>query len=94
MSKKAIIQNGKVVNIIEFIGNPVTLKLPTGQITWDCGQYAVAIGDDFADGVFSREGAALEVQQTAEQIQLSELTELVDSMLIDQLTAEGAIVSE
>ncbi len=65
--KLAVIENNKVNNIIEFVGDPVTLHLPLGQLTWDCGTYAVAIGDDFLDGVFSREGLALEAQQTDAQ---------------------------
>lgn len=68
MSKQAIIENGKVVNIIEISGNTaVGIRLPEGQFSYDCGQYPVAIGDDFADGVFSRDGAALTVVPTPEQ---------------------------
>lgn len=80
MSIKAIIlldegskTKGKVENIIEITAQAaIGFKLPQGRLMWDCGQYPVAIGDDWNDGVFSREGGAIETVPTAEQ-QIAEL---------------------
>lgn len=64
----AVIENAKVINIIECGENGVSgIRFPLDQFTYDCGQYEVAIGDDFADGVFSRGSAPLEAQLSAEQ---------------------------
>lgn len=67
MAKKAIIAlyegsvtSGVVENIIEIAASsPISLTLPAGRIMWDCGQYPVAIGDEWNDGVFTRNGEAL-----------------------------------
>lgn len=67
MSKKAIIlldtnsmAAGTVENLIEMTADSaVGFVLPTSKLLWDCGQYPVAIGDRWEDGVFSREGGAL-----------------------------------
>ena len=80
MSVKAIIlldegskTKGKVENLIEITAQAALgFRLPQGRLLWDCGQYPVAIGDDWNDGVFSREGGALEPVLTAEQ-QIAEL---------------------
>ncbi len=91
--KQAIIQDGKVANIIEAAGDTAFgLHLELGQFAYDCGQYPVAIGDDFADGMFSRGGEALTAIPTAEQ-RVEELTGLVDALMIEVLTNEGAIVN-
>lgn len=65
--KQAIISDGKVINIIEISGDTaIGLHLPIGQYTYDCGQYPVAIGDDFADGIFTRNGESLTEIPTVE----------------------------
>ena len=58
--RKAVIENNKVVNILEFTENSsVGFRLPLDQTLYDCGQYPVQIGDDFKDGVYSRDGQPL-----------------------------------
>lgn len=67
MSKLAIIAldegsmtAGTVCNIIEVTADTAMgITLPLDQLSWDCGQYPVAIGDRWEDGVFSRDGGAL-----------------------------------
>lgn len=79
--RKAIIENNKVINIVEFAENSaVGIRLPLGQIIYDCGQYPVAIGDDFNDGVFSRDGEPLEPVPTAEQ-QIADLQAQLDILM-------------
>ena len=79
--KKAVIENSIVVNIIECSDEGLSgLRFPLGQTVWDCGQYAVAIGDSFADGVFSRDGEPLEAVPT-EQQQINELRTVIDALL-------------
>ena len=64
MSKLAIIALdeggqtcGTVCNIIEIASDTALgITLPLDQLSWDCGQYPVAIGDRWEDGVFSRDG--------------------------------------
>lgn len=61
MSKLAIIAldegsmtAGSVANIIEIASDTALgINLPLDQLSWDCGQYPVAIGDRWEDGVFS-----------------------------------------
>jgi hypothetical protein len=60
--KKAIVENQKVINIIEYMGG--RLHLPQGQLMVDCGRYPVAIGDDCVDGRFYRDGASLAPEPT------------------------------
>jgi hypothetical protein len=80
--KNAIIQDGKVVNIIEVAADTAFgLHLPSGQFTTDCGAFPVAIGDDFIDGVFSRGGNALTPVPT-------------DAQRIAQLEAENAMLRQ
>ena len=67
MSKLAIIAldegsmtAGSVANIIEIASDTALgINLPLDQLSWDCGQYPVAIGDRWEDGVFSRDGGPL-----------------------------------
>ena len=67
MSKLAIIAlygdsmtAGTVCNIIEIASDTaIGITLPLDQLSWDCGQYPVAIGDRWEDGVFSRDGGPL-----------------------------------
>ena len=48
---------GTVANIIEVTADTAMgITLPFGQLSWDCGQFPVAIGDRWEDGVFSRDG--------------------------------------
>ncbi|MEA5136432.1 MAG: hypothetical protein VB035_09895 [Candidatus Fimivivens sp.] len=59
---------GKVSNIIEITQEAALgFVLPDNSLLWDCGQYPVAIGDDWNDGVFTREGATLIPLPTVEQ---------------------------
>ena len=51
---------GTVCNIIEIASDTaIGITLPLEQLSWDCGQYPVAIGDRWEDGVFSRDGGPL-----------------------------------
>ena len=67
MSKLAIIAldegsmtAGTVCNIIEIASDTaIGITLPLEQLSWDCGQYPVAIGDRWEDGVFSRDGGPM-----------------------------------
>lgn len=52
--------SGKVSNIIKITQEAALgFVLPDNSLMWDCGQHPVAIGDDWCDGVFTREGEAL-----------------------------------
>ncbi len=69
--------SGKVSNIIEITAEAALgFVLPDNTLMWDCGQYPVAIGDDWNDGVFTREDAPLTPVPTVEQ-QLNALKSLV-----------------
>jgi hypothetical protein len=86
----AIIENGKVINIIE--GEVNRIRFPLGQFTWDCGGYPVAIGDDFSEGVFSREGQPLEIPPTAEQLKIAELEQQITDLQLALVSLyEGAV---
>lgn len=64
---------GKVTNIIEITQEAsLGFVLPDNSLMWDCGTYPVAIGDDWNDGVFTREGVALTPLPNTEQ-QLAEV---------------------
>lgn len=79
--KKAVIQNNTVTNIIECSDEGLKgLRFPVGTTIWDCGQYSVAIGDEFHDGVFTRDGEPLEAQPT-EQNQIDQLRYEMDVLL-------------
>ena len=66
--RKAIIENGIVINIIETGNNGVNgIQLPLNQILWDCTQYAVGIGDKFIDGVFYRENEPVKYIPSTEE---------------------------
>ncbi len=91
--RQAIIQDGTVINIIEITADTALgLHLSYGQFTTDCGAFPVAVGDDFADGVFSRDGDALTpVPTDAQRIaQLEEENALLrqDSLAVMQALAE------
>lgn len=82
MSKLAIIAldegsmtAGSVANIIEIASDTALgINLPLDQLSWDCGQYPVAIGDRWEDGVFSRDGGPLAPVPTDAQ-RIAELAE-------------------
>lgn len=79
--KKAVIRDGAVENIIECSDEGLKgLRFPIGTTVWDCGQYPVAIGDGFSDGVFSRGGQPLTPLIT-EQQQIDELRLQLDALL-------------
>lgn len=60
--------SGKVANIIEIAQETALgFVLPDNTLMWDCGTYPVAIGDDWNDGVFTRDGEALTPVPTVEQ---------------------------
>lgn len=89
MSKKAIIvldegsmTSGTVENLIEITDSgAIGFKLPDGRLMWDCGNYPVAIGDNWKDGVFSRDGAALVPIPTAEE-EIAEIRAQLDALLL------------
>ena len=79
--KKAVIQDGVVQNIIECSDEGLKgLRFPLGTTVWDCGVYPVAIGDQFSDGVFSRDGNPLSPVVTVQQ-QVDELSAQLDALL-------------
>ena len=68
---------GRVGNIIEITQEAAMgFVLPDNTLMWDCGQYPVAIGDDWRDGVFTREGGELTPLPSVGQ-QLEELKSFV-----------------
>jgi hypothetical protein len=80
--RQAIIQDGTVINIIEITADTALgLRLALNQFAYDCGTFPVAVGDDFADGVFSRGGEALTPVPT-------------DGQRIAQLEAENALLRQ
>lgn len=89
MSKQAVIllneggmTSGIVDNLIEITADAaIGIELPENHILWDCGQYPVAIGDEWNDGVFTREGEALTPIPTAEQ-QIADLQAQIDALLL------------
>ncbi len=73
--------SGKVSNIIEITQEAALgFMLPDNSLMWDCGQYPVAIGDDWNDGVFTREGEGLTPIPTLEQ-QLAEARALIGDQI-------------
>ena len=95
--------SGKVSNIIEITQEAALgFVLPDNTLMWDCGQYPVAIGDDWNDGIFTREGAALmpvptvEQQLAGVQAQLSQadsaVIELYEAQLALQNQTDSAII--
>lgn len=62
--------SGVVCNIIEVTADTALgITLPLDQLSWDCGQYPVAIGDRWEDGAFSRDsGPLVPVPTDAEKI--------------------------
>ena len=89
MSKLAIIAldegsmtAGTVCNIIEIASDTaIGITLPLEQLSWDCGQYPVAIGDRWEDGVFSRDGGPLVRQVMADVERIAELEAQMAALL-------------
>ena len=77
--KKAIVENEKVINIIEYTGGRLTLEV--GQLAVDCEQYPVAIGDDCIDWRFYRDSVPLERTPTAEERNAALEAELTQTQL-------------
>ena len=102
MSKLAIIALdegrqtcGTVCNIIEIASDTALgITLPLDQLSWDCGQYPVAIGDRWEDGVFSRDGQPVTPVPTDAQ-RIAELAE-ENRVLKGQVAAsqENAVILE
>ena len=104
--RKAIIENGTVINIIETGSNGINgIQLPINQTLWDCTQYAVGIGDKFIDGVFYRENERVEyIPSTEEKVaqleaekeqlkqELSTTKAITNDLLLQNVKAEGAII--
>ena len=52
--------SGVVCNIIEVTTDTALgITLPLDQLSWDCSNTSVSIGDRWEDGVFSRDGGPL-----------------------------------
>lgn len=78
MGKKAVIENNKVINIIEYGDHGIDgIRLPLDQILWDCTNVPIIIGDDFKDGIFTRNGEPVEPIPSAEQ-RIAELESTID----------------
>lgn len=59
--QKAVIADGKVINLIQYEEKTGIqgLRLRNDQQLYDASLYDVRIGDDFADGAFTRNGEAV-----------------------------------
>lgn len=77
--RKAIVENEKVINIIEYTGGRLTLQV--GQLAVDCENYPVAVGDDCIDWRFYRDGEPLERTPTAEERNAQLEAELTQTQL-------------
>lgn len=75
MSKYAVIAlndesmtSGIVDNIIEITADAaIGFQLPNEHIMWCCDSYPAAIGDEWNDGVFTRNGEPVTAVPTTEQ---------------------------
>ncbi|SFJ66895.1 hypothetical protein SAMN02910435_02567, partial [Ruminococcaceae bacterium D5] len=71
---------GTVANIIEVTADTAMgITLPFGQLSWDCGQYPVAISDRWEDGIFSRPNRTLD-EARAEKI--SQLSAVCNTLIV------------
>lgn len=89
--------SGTVSNIIEITAEAALgFALPDNTLMWDCGTYPVAIGDNWADGVFTRDGEALTALPTVEQQLADAETRLseADSAVIELYEAQLALQDE
>lgn len=63
---------GTVANIIEVTADTALgITLPLDQLSWDCSNTSVSIGDRWEDGVFSRPNRTLDEAQSEKISQLS-----------------------
>ena len=93
MSRQAVIKlneggmtSGVVNNIIEITAEAaIGLELPEGHMLWACDQYPVAIGDEWNDGIFTREGEPVYPIPSVEQqiVDLQEELFITNSQLTD-----------
>ena len=89
MSKRAVIaldennlSSGIVENIIEISSDSaIGFQLPDNHTLWDCEQYPVMIGDEWNDGVFTREGKPLTPIPSVDE-QMAELQAQLDALLL------------
>lgn len=89
MSKHAVIAlndggmtSGIVDNIIEISADTaIGIQLPDNHLLWGCDQYPVAIGDEWNNGVFTRNGEPLTPLVTAEE-QIIEMQAQLDALLL------------
>ena len=89
MSKQAVIllneggmTSGIVDNLIEISADAaIGIELPENHILWDCGQYPVAIGDEWNDGVFTRNGESVYPVPTTGQ-KIADLQEQLDALFL------------
>lgn len=64
--------SGVVCNIIEIASDTALgITLPLNQLSWDCSNTSVSIGDRWEDGVFSRPNRTLDEAQSEKISQLS-----------------------
>lgn len=79
---EGVMNSGIVDNIIEISTDvAIGLQLPDNHLLWACDQYPVAIGDEWNDGVFTRDGEPVYPIPTAEQ-QIADLdSQLTDTQL-------------
>ena len=94
MSRQAVIAldgggmtSGVVDNIIEITADAaIGLQLPDNHILWACDNYPVAIGDEWNDGIFTREGEPIYPIPTEKQ-QIADLQAQLDALLLGGETA-------
>lgn len=91
--KYALILNNKVENIIETspTGLPSGMRFPAGYFTVDCSLYDVARGDDYIDGVFSRDSVALAQNLTDAQKIAAHDAQITDIQLAIIEMYEGSL---
>ena len=60
--RKAVINitTNEVENIIEYADRGLAIRLPIGYTIYDCSLCAAEIGDTFENGIFYRNGVAIE----------------------------------
>lgn len=89
MSKRAVIaldetnlSSGTVVNIIEISTDAaIGFQLPDNHILWGCDQYPIDIGDEWNEGVFTRDGEPVTAIPTNEE-QIADLQAQLDALLL------------
>ena len=88
------VQNaGEVVNIIVCDERGAQgFRLPINQTLWDCTNVPVAIGDRWADGVFSRNGEPVSAMPSTEQ-QLAAQQQIIDEQSLAILSLMDAVIT-